>query len=82
MNKFLINLLNTYSVPPVKATAARWGELVMVSPKSGPRQGTKLHTPSGRPASRNILKMVQLEITAVLEGFQTDTCNKHTYKAL
>ena len=68
--------LVTHSVPPVKAIAARWGELVIVSPKSGPRQGTKLHTPSGRPASRKILKTVQLERTAVLEGFHTDTCKK------
>lgn len=41
----------THSVPPVKLTAARWGEAVMVSPKLGPVVGTKLHTPSGMPAS-------------------------------
>ena len=61
---------NTYSVPPVKLTPARWGEDVIVSPKSGPEQGRKLHTPGGSPASCAILKTVQLESTAVLDGFQ------------
>ena len=45
----------------------------MVSPKSGPVDGRKLHTPGGIPASSAILKMVQLERTAVLDGFHTQT---------
>lgn len=48
---------------------AKCGEAVMVSPKTGPSAGTKLTTPSGTPASRIILKIRQLESTAVSEGF-------------
>ena len=36
---------------PVKLMAARSGEDVTVSPKSGPWVGTQLMTPSGMPAS-------------------------------
>ncbi len=57
----------------MKLTPAKCRELVMVSPKSGPVQGTKLQTPAGTPASCAILKMRWLERTAVLEGFHTLT---------
>lgn len=45
------------------------GEAVMVSPNTGPSDGTKLTTPGGTPASRIILNIVQLDRTAVSDGF-------------
>lgn len=51
--------------------AARCSEAVIVSPNTGPSAGTKLTTPSGTPASRMILKIVQLDSSAVSEGFQS-----------
>lgn len=45
----------TYGTDPVKLIPARWGEAVIVSPKTGPSAGMKLTTPGGRPASRQIL---------------------------
>jgi len=53
--------------------AARCGELATTFPKSVPRVGRKLITPSGIPASRYILNMVQLDSKDVFEGFQTTT---------
>ncbi len=47
---------------------AKSGDLVIVSPKSGPAAGTKLITPGGRPASRNILYKTYEERIAVSEG--------------
>ena len=57
----------------MKLIAARCGELVVTFPKSVPRVGTKLITPSGIPASLKILKKVQFERRDVLEGFQMTT---------
>jgi hypothetical protein len=45
----------TVGTLPVKLIAARFGDFVIVSPKSGPAAGTKLITPAGRPASLKIL---------------------------
>lgn len=61
----------TYGTEPVKLMAARCGDAVIVSPKTGPSAGTKLTTPSGTPASRMILKMRQFDRSAVSEGFQS-----------
>ena len=57
----------------MKFTAARSADAVTWSPKSGPCAGTKFMTPSGTPASRRILKTVQLDSVAVSEGFQRTT---------
>lgn len=40
-----------------------------MSPNTGPSQGMKLTTPGGRPASRMILNMIQLDNKAVSDGF-------------
>lgn len=58
-----------YGTEPVKLMPAKCGEAVMVSPNTGPSAGTKLTTPGGKPASRIILKMIQLESIAVSDGF-------------
>ena len=47
----VINNNNTYGADPVKLIALSSGELVMVRPKVGPSEGTKLTTPGGIPAS-------------------------------
>lgn len=49
---------------------AKWGEAVIVSPKTGPSAGTKFTTPGGTPASKQILKFTQLANIAVSLGFQ------------
>lgn len=49
--------------------AAKCLEAVMVSPNTGPSAGIKLTTPAGTPASRIILKIIQLDKTAVSDGF-------------
>lgn len=50
----------------------------MVSPKTGPSQGTKFTTPGGTPASLHILKIHQLDNNAVSDGFQSTAlpCNR------
>ena len=58
---------------PVKVMAARSGEEVTMFPNVGPSVGTKFTTPSGMPASRRILKTIQLERIAVSDGFHTVT---------
>lgn len=39
----------TYGTEPVKLMPAKWGDFVIVSPKTGPSAGTKFTTPSGTP---------------------------------
>lgn len=53
----------------MKLRQARFLLEVTVSPKTGPSEGTKLTTPGGTPASRQILNITQLESRAVSEGF-------------
>lgn len=59
----------THGTDPVKLIPAKWGDAVIVSPKTGPSAGTKLTTPGGTPASRIILNIVQFDRTAVSDGF-------------
>lgn len=66
-------LYYTYLELPVKLIAAKSGELVTILPNGSPSLGTKLITPSGIPASRRILKMIQLERMAASDGFHTVT---------
>ena len=61
----------TYIELPVKLIPARSLESVTVSPNRGPWAGTKLTTPGGKPASLNILNIVQLESIAVSDGFHS-----------
>lgn len=44
-----------YGTLPVKLIAARWGEEVTASPKTGPSAGRNWTTLGGRPASRRAL---------------------------
>lgn len=60
---------NTYGTLPVKFIPARYGDAVMVSPNTGPSAGTKLTTPGGTPASLHMLKITQLDRSAVSLGF-------------
>lgn len=61
----------TYGTDPVKLIPAKFGDLVMVLPKTGPSAGTKFTTPGGTPASRIILKIIQFDSTAVSDGFHS-----------
>ena len=48
-------LAYTYGTDPVKLTAASSGCFDITLPNTGPSDGKKLTTPSGKPASRKIL---------------------------
>lgn len=61
----------TYGTEPVKLIPAKYGDAVIVSPKVGPFAGTKFTTPSGTPASRMILNIVQFDRIAVSDGFHS-----------
>ena len=65
----MIKRANIYGTDPVKLMQARFLLEVTASPKTGPSQGTKLTTPGGTPASRQILNIIQFESRAVSEGF-------------
>ena len=58
---------------PVKLIAARSGDFVMDSPKTGPSAGTKLIMPAGKPDSLRILYKTYEEKTAVSDGFHKTT---------
>ena len=58
---------------PVKLIAARSGDFVMASPKTGPSAGTKLIMPAGKPDSLKILYNTYEENTAVSDGFHRTT---------
>lgn len=47
----------------------KYGEAVIVSPNTGPSDGTKLTTPDGTPASVIISYITQFDNKAVSEGF-------------
>jgi len=64
------------SVLPVKWIPAKLGELIRTSPMPLPEPGTKLITPSGKPASCKTLNTTQLDRIAVEAGFQRTTLPK------
>lgn len=53
----------------MKLIPANWGEEVILSPNTGPSEGTKFTTPGGTPASFITLNIVQLDSNAVSDGF-------------
>lgn len=59
----------TYGTDPVKLRPAKYGDLVIVSPNTGPSAGTKFTTPGGTPASKQILNILQFDNMAVSLGF-------------
>ena len=59
------------ALEPVKCTPANSGWSKQTSVIGAGSPGTKLITPSGRPASRRIWKTNQLERIAVCDGFHT-----------
>ena len=61
------------AVEPVKWTPAMSSCVITGSPIVAPEPGTKLITPSGRPASRSSSMTAQPDSTAVLAGFQMQT---------
>jgi len=63
----------TNSALPVKLTPARWYDVLITWPNTRPADGTKLITPGGMPASRNILKTRYEDKTAEWLGFQSTT---------
>ncbi len=58
---------------PVKFIAAKSGDRVIASPKTGPSEGKKFITPAGKPESLNILYKMYDDRTAVSEGFHNTT---------